>query len=137
MGLFDIFKTKSSIDFNFVFNSSDHLRYENGKHVSGPHGGASRAVKVEPNISGGEGYTVTVYNLDGNHPVWNNNIQIAPKHMKIIQQNKDFVVLRGFGEDALGYSFDNYGLTIHFKDEDVEKCILHLYDRGVDFEYLR
>lgn len=35
---------------NFIFKSSDHLRYENGEHVSGPHGGARRAVKVEPNI---------------------------------------------------------------------------------------
>ena len=33
------------MDLNFVFKSSDHLRYENGKHVSGPHGGAGRAVQ--------------------------------------------------------------------------------------------
>ena len=38
---------------DFVFKSSDHLRYENGRQVSGPHGGARRAVKVEPNLSGG------------------------------------------------------------------------------------
>ena len=62
------------MNLNFVFKSPDHIRYENGKHVSGPHGGAGRAVKVEPNISGGEGYTVTLYNLDGNHPVWQSNI---------------------------------------------------------------
>ena len=66
------------MNMNFVFKSSDHLRYQNGEHVVGPHGGAGRAVKVEPNIngcegyniSGGDGYIVTVFNLDGNHPVW-------------------------------------------------------------------
>ena len=66
---------------NFLFESSDHLRYENGIHVAGPHGGANRAVKVEPNINGcsgynlqgGDGYIVTIYNLDGAHPVWQNN----------------------------------------------------------------
>jgi hypothetical protein len=62
MGLFDnLFKKKENPEkMNFVFKSPDHIRYENGRHVSGPHGGAGRAVKVEPNISGGEGYTVTL-----------------------------------------------------------------------------
>lgn len=122
---------------DFVFKSQDHLRYENGNHVSGPHGGAGRAVKVEPNINGGEGYTVTLYNLDGNHPVWQNNVQMAPKQMKIIQQAHDRVTLRGFGQDIMGASFADYGLTIHFANEQVSKCILHMHDRNVDIEYLK
>ena len=101
---------------DFVFKSSDHLRYENGNHVSGPHGGAGRAVKVEPNISGGEGLTVTLYNLDGNHPVWQNNVQMAPKQMKIIKETNDKIVLRGYGHDAMGASFSDYGLTINLKN---------------------
>ncbi len=121
------------MNLNFVFKSPDHLRYENGKHVSGPHGGAGRAVKVEPNISGGEGYTVTLYNLDGNHPVWQNNIQMAPKQMKVIQQTDDKIVLRGYGHDAMGASFADYGLTIKLKNGEVENCILHMHDRGVEW----
>ena len=124
------------MDLNFVFKSSDHLRYENGKHVSGPHGGAGRAVKVETNISGGEGYTITLYNLDGNHPVWQNNVQMAPKQMKVIQQSSNKIVLRGYGQDAMGGSFADYGLTIYFDNEQVSKCILHMHDRNVDIEYL-
>lgn len=123
------------MNLNFVFKSPDHLRYENGKHVSGPHGGAGRAVKVEPNISIGEGYTVTLYNLDGNHPVWQNNIQMAPKQMKVIQQTDDKIVLRGYGHDAMGASFADYGLTIKLKNGEIENCILHMLDRGVDIEY--
>jgi hypothetical protein len=124
------------MNLNFVFKSSDHLRYQNGTHVSGPHGGARRAVKVEPNISGGEGYTVTLFNLDGNHPLWQNNVQMAPKQMRIISQNEKKVVLRGYGHDIMGAPFSDYGLTIYLNKVNIEKCILHMHDRNVDIEYL-
>ncbi len=137
MGLLDFFKTKNNnMNLDFVFKSSDHIRYENGKHVSGPHGGAGRAVKVEPNINGGAGVSVTMYNLDGNHPVWQNNVQMAPKQMKVIEQTNDKIVLRGYGTDAMGASFADYGLTIKLKNGELENCILHMHDRGVDIEYL-
>jgi len=125
------------MDLDFVFKSRDHLRYENSVHVSGPHGGAGRAVKVEPNITGDKGYSVTLYNLDGNHPVWKNNVQMAPKQMEIIQETDDKVVLRGYGHDNMGSSFTDYGLTIHFVNGEVNKCILHMHDRGVDIEYMQ
>ena len=122
------------MNLNFVLKSYDHLRYENGKHVSGPHGGANRAVTVEPNKKNGEGYLVAIYNLDGNHPIWRDNVQMAPKQMKIIQKTIDKVVLRGHGYDARGSSFADYGMTIHLKNSDIEKCILHMHDRNVDIE---
>jgi len=124
------------MNLDFVYKSSDHLRYENGKHVSGPHNGARRAITVQPNINGGEGYTVTLFNLDGNHPVWRNNVQMAPKQMKIVQQSSDKIVLRGYGVDSMGSSFADYGLTIYFLNGEVNKCILHMHDRNVDVEYL-
>ena len=120
------------MNLNFTFNSSDHLRHENGRHVSGPHGGAPRAVKVEPNITGNVGYTVTMFNTDGQYVV-----QMAPKQMKIIQETKDKVVLRGYGYDNMGSSFADYGLSIYYKNDIVEKCILHMHDRSVDIEYLK
>jgi hypothetical protein len=58
MGLLDFFKTNNNnnnnnnLDLDFVFKLSDHIRYENGKHASGPHSGALRAVKVQPNVKG-------------------------------------------------------------------------------------
>lgn len=119
------------MNLNFIFESSDHLRYENGKIVSGPHGGAPRAIKVEPNISGNEGQTVTMFNTDGQFV-----IQMAPKQMKIIQQTEEKVVLRGYGQDMMGQSFDDYGLTIYFNNKQVSKCILHMHDRNIDIEYL-
>ena len=124
------------------FESSDHIRYENGNHVSGPHGGARRAVKVEPNIEGKKGFTVTTYNLEGNHPLWGNNIQMAPKQMEVIETSNNKTVLRGYGEDprAMGHPdgrFDNYGISIHHPNNAIEKIILHMHDRNVDIEYLK
>lgn len=127
----------ANMKLNFVFESGDHLRFENGKHVSGPHGGARRAIKVEPNISGKEGYTVTVYNLDGNHPVWQNNVQMAPKQMKVILQANEKIVLRGYGNDAMGSSFVDYGLTVYYNENKPMKLKLHMHDRNVDIEYLK
>jgi len=120
---------------DFIFSSSDHLRFQNGVHVAGPHGGARRAIKVEPNIEGHEGYTVTIFNLDGNHPLWQNNVQMAPKQMKLLKQEGNKIVLRGYGHDALGGSFADYGITIFVEGDEINKCILHMHDRGVDVEY--
>lgn len=125
------------MNLNFEFTSSDHLRYENGKHVAGPHGGAKRLLKVEPNISGNEGYTVTLFNLDGIHPLWKNNVQMAPKQMKVIREEPGKIVLRGYGRDSMGGNFEDYGITVMIENSEVVKCVLHMIDRGVDIEYLK
>ncbi len=116
----------------FLFNSADHIRYENGVVVSGPHGGAPRAIKVESNISGGKGFTVTIYNTDEQYVV-----QMTPKQMEIIKQDRNQIILRGFGSDFFGGSFTDYGLTINYIDDEIDNCILHLLDRNVDIKYLK
>ena len=37
---------------NFVFKSSDHLRYENSRHVSGPYGGQDEQLKLNLTLAG-------------------------------------------------------------------------------------
>lgn len=127
----------------FLFKSSDHIRYQDGIHVSGPHGSANRAIKVEPNINGcsgynivsGDGYIVTIYNLDGMHPVWQNNVQMSPKPMRIISQSADKIVLRGYPLQAMSpfgwidFNGQDYGLTIFLKNDQVDKCVLRLTSR--------
>jgi hypothetical protein len=139
------------MNLNFIYSSPDHLRYENGIHAAGPHGGARRAVKVEQNINGcegynirgGDGYIVTVYKLDGNHPIWQNNVQMAPKPMRIVSQSKDKIVLRGYPVQAMSpfgwtdFNGADYGLTIKLENGQIEKCTLHMHDRNVDIEYLK
>ncbi|MCY6365119.1 hypothetical protein ACIXUI_13170 [Bacteroides fragilis] len=79
------------IEGKIVFDSSDHIRFQNGQDVSGHNYNSHRRLIIEKNIQGGEGYTITMYNLDGVHPLWQNNIQMAPKRMKIVNVDGNIV----------------------------------------------
>lgn len=120
------------LELEFIFQSSDHIRFENGRQVSGPHGGAPRVIKVEPNVSGGEGYTVTLFNTDGGQA----RVQMAPKQMKLKRADDQKIELVGFGSDPMGASFADYALTINHEGATITSCILHLLDRSVDIKYL-
>jgi hypothetical protein len=133
-----------SIDLSSVYFVSDsHQRYENNIPVRGLQTNCKRAVKIENNIDGGEGCSVTIFNLDGNHPLWGNNVQMGAKPMKVIQRSEEKIILRGFGYDkkalAMGAgndaSFANYGLSIYLKYGDIIKCTLHMHDRNINIDY--
>lgn len=119
------------------FNSSDHIRYANGVDVSGHNYGCNRQIEIQKNIEGGEGYTVTIYNLDGVHPFWGNNVQMAPKQMRIINVNDNVVSLRGFGNDALGNRFSDYAIDLYFNGLNIERATLKMLDRYIELIYLR
>jgi len=141
MGLFDFLKSESDnskIDLSdFKFISNDHVRYENGHDVSGHNYDCWRGIRIQKNISGQQGHTVTIYNLDGNHPVWGNNVQMAPKQMKITEQTLSSISFRGFGYDSMGASFADYGLTLHLEDNHVVSVLLHMFDRNVEIIYYK
>jgi hypothetical protein len=120
-----------------VFDSSDHIRFQNGQNVSGHNYGCNRRLVIEKNIEGGEGYTVTMYNLDGVHPLWQNNIQMAPKRMKVISVNDNIVELRGYGFDRFGGNFADYGLSILFVNDAISRLQLNMYDRNICILYLK
>jgi len=63
-------------------------------------------------------------------------VQMAPKQMKLIGVDNEKIQLKGYGQDAMGASFADYGLTIYHNDGNIEKCILHMFDRNVDIMYL-
>lgn len=126
------------------FHSSDHIRYQNGVDISGHNYGCNRTIRIEKNISGDMGYTVTVFNDDGIHPVWGNNIQMSPKAMKIVSRTSDKIILRGYGVDSHATmfgvsmhdaSFSNYALSLNLSDDRIVSCMLHLLDRDVDLLY--
>lgn len=119
------------------FGSSDHIRYSNGVDASGHNYGCNRQIEIQKNIEGSEGYTVTIYNLDGVHPIWGNNVQMAPKQMNIINVRDNIVSLRGFGYDMMGSPFSNYGIDIHFIDNEIDKIVLKMFDRNIEIEYLK
>lgn len=116
----------------FVFQSSYHIRYQNGVRVTQmPPEIANRAIQVEPNIQGGEGFTVSMFNVDIHPP----KSQMAPKQMKVIAAENNQLKLRGFGTDPMGFPFSDYGLTVYLGENGIEKCVLHMYDRNINIEY--
>jgi len=129
-----------------TFDSSDHIRFQNGQNVSGHNYGCNRRLVIENNIQGDEGYTVTMYNLDGVHPFWQNNVQMAPKRMKIVNVDRNIVELRGYGYDenalAMGApfeaaSFGNYGIVVMIENDAIVRAQLNMYDRNVSIVYLK
>ena len=129
-----------------VFDSSDHVRFQNGQNVSEHNYNCHRRITIEKNIEGAEGYTVTMYNMDGMHPLWQNNVQMAPKRMKIVNVDRNIVELRGYGYDenalAMGApleaaSFENYGIAIMIENDAIVRAQLNMYDRNVSIVYLK
>lgn len=140
MGIFNFSKDGNSPSINLdniKFVSSDHKRYENGTHVSGPHpNGAKRGIEIKKNPIT-KGYLVTMHNLDGIHPMWGNNIQMATKQMEIISSTSDKTIIRGWGYDPMGNPFSGYGLTIFHNNKTIERIILHMYVRKIEIEYFK
>lgn len=119
------------------FLSSDHVRYQNKVNVSGHNYNCHRKVRIEKSITGGEGYTVSIFNEDGIHPMWGNNVQMSPKRMHVARMVEGCVELRGFGTDAMGFPFNNYGMTVYHNGSRIIRCVLHMFERSVDLEYLQ
>lgn len=137
MGFFDFFKSGSnrpSIDLtDFKFVSDDHTRIQNGQKSNANNKGAWRGIRVQ--TSDNKTFTSTIYNLVGTHPIWGDNIQMAPKQMKIIEENSDKIFLRGFGTDSMGASFADYGITLHKQNGTIDKVTLHMFDRNTEIVY--
>lgn len=129
--------TNYPIDSYVEFHSSDHIRYQNGVDISGHNFNCHRKIRIEKSITRNEGYSVTIFNEDGIHPMWGNNVQMSPKKMRIVKLTSDCIELCGFGTDPMGFPFDGYGMSIFHNGNEITKCILHMFDRGVDIEYLQ
>lgn len=87
-----------------------------------------------------------MYNMDGMHPLWQNNVQMAPKRMRIVNVDRNIVELRGYGYDenalAMGApleaaSFENYGIAIMIENDAIVRAQLNMYDRNVSIVYLK
>ena len=126
----------------FVFRSDCHQRYENGSEKMGLQQ-CIRTIRVEKNTNGCrgyklspcDGYIIKVYNDDLDKP------QMSDKPMRIVSKTTNKIELRGFPIEAqtpFGWQevdYSDYGLTVYYKDEQVFKCVLHMFDRNIDLEY--
>ena len=128
---------------DLVLKSTHHQRYQNGVPVMGSQY-CNRTIKIENkvfkemfnglDVTPKEGFLVTMWNMDMPVPTQ----QMQPKLMVMSADTGDKILLRGIQLQAMGVvAYDNkdYGITLHLKNRDVVKCVLHMYDRGVDLEY--
>jgi len=123
---------------SICFESSDHIRFQNGQNVSGHNYGCNRRFVVEKNIQGDEGYTVSIYNMDGLHPLWQNNVQMAPKRMKIVNVDGNIVEnALAMGAPLEAASFENYGIVLMIENGEIARTQLNMFDRNVSIVYLR
>lgn len=119
---------------DFKFTSSSHSRYEN-KTLVGTIDDCYRGISIIENPVEDSKYFATIYILDDEKSRWGDNIQMSTKQMQIEQSNNSSIQLRGYGEDTMGNTFTDYGITIYIDDNDVQKVVLHLFDRNVEMHY--
>jgi|SRR6218665_14199 len=125
---------KPSIDLtDYKFLSDDHTRIQNGQKSNANNKGAWRGIWIK--TSDQSTFFVTIYNMNGNHPIWGDNIQMAEKRMKLVEEDDNKIILRGFGTDATGVSFADYGLTLHKLNQNIVKLTMHMHDRNIDIVY--
>jgi hypothetical protein len=132
-----------SIDItNVCFKSTDHKRFNSGVPTGVDNSGCNRAIEIKPDTRYENSYFVTLYNLDGDHLMWGNNIQIAPKRMKVVMSSEDTIVLRGYGSDPMladrpPQVQDAFGITLHLKDGGIVYISYHYHDRDVRIDYFK
>ena len=128
---------------DLVLKSTHHQRYQNGIPVMGSQY-CNRTIKIENkefktmfnglDVTPQKGFLITMWNMDLPTPMQH----MQPKLMEMEADLGDKILLRGVTLKAMGVvAFDNkdYGITLHLKNRNVVKCVLHLLDRGVDIEY--
>lgn len=127
----------------FVFKSTCQIRYEHGRKLD-QECFQGRTISVEENINGckgyklarGKGYIVRITNDVLNVPT------MSAKPMLVIDNSSDKIELRGYPVKAQGpfgwvdVDYRDYGLTVYYQNNRVEKCVLHMFDRNVDIEYM-
>ncbi|MCR5457164.1 MAG: hypothetical protein K6F14_03715 [Clostridiales bacterium] len=126
----------------FVFKSTCHQRYENLMPVRGLQQ-CLRTISVEKNINGcsgylikpGDGYIVKLFNNDTGQP------NMSDKPMRVKSISNDLVVLQGYPLKAMApfgwmdVDYSEYGLDVHYRNGEIEKCVLHMYERDTFIEY--
>lgn len=128
---------------DLLLKSTHHQRYQNGIPVMGSQY-CNRQIKIEHKIfkdmfngldvNSKEGFLISMWNTDVEPPTQH----MQPKLMEMMFDTGDTIMLRGVQLQAMGVvAYDNrdYGMTLYLRNRNVVKCVLHMYDRGVDIEY--
>lgn len=130
---------------DLVLKSTHHQRYQNGIPVMGSQY-CNRTIKIENkefktifkglDITPKKGFLVMMWNMDTLTPT----PHMEPKFMEMVADLGDKILLKGVTLKAMSgvvFDYKDYGITLYLKNRHAVKCVLHLFDRGVDIEYDR
>lgn len=143
MEIFSFFKRKKDngkenkllIDLsNFMFVSSTHSKYEKGIETASVDG-CWKGIQINKNSKNDDSYSMTIRALDKQKSRWEKDVQMSIKQMKIGAVSNDKLELRGYGDDAMGVSFSDYGLAVLFENNTIVKIILKYFYRNVELHY--
>ncbi len=135
-------KSVVTILSSVYFKSSNHNRYNEDVRTEGDNRGCMRAIEVKADPENDNSYIVTLYNLSEVHPQWGDNIQVAPKRMRVVASSAEEITLRGYGQDPMltgrpPQIQENYGIKLHMKRGSIDHVSYYLYDRNVRIDFLQ
>ncbi len=141
MKMLSFFKRKKendlSIDLsNFMFVSSTHSKYEEGVEKASVEG-CWKGIQINKNSKKDNSYSMTIKRLDNQKSNWENDVQMSVKQMKIRDVSNNKLELCGYGDDAMGVSFSDYGIALLFENNTIVKIILKFFYRNVELHYSR
>lgn len=141
MRMLSFFKSKKnqnnelSIDLtNFMFVSSTHSKYEAGVEKASVES-CWKGIQINKNSNHENSYSMTIKRLDKQKNNWENDVQMSIKKMKIGAVSNNKLELWGYGDDAMGVSFSDYGIAILFENNTIVKIILKFFYRNVELHY--
>jgi len=120
---------------DIYFRSSKNIQHEN--KTSKEHK-EKIAIKIEPNIEGKKGFTLTTFRLNGFIGWWGNKVELAPKHMQVVELNPEKSLLKGYEDISWAEKkHSNYSVSIYHPNNKIEKIILHIHHKKIEIEYLK
>lgn len=122
---------------DIYFRSSRNIQYHSEREIS-EEKKEKRAIKIEPNIEGKKGFTLTTFKLNGFIGLWGNKVDLTPKHMDVVELNPEKSLLKGYEDISwAGKKHSNYSVSIYHPNNKIEKIILHKLHKKIEIEYLK
>ncbi len=121
---------------NFRFVSSRHSKFEKGVKIASIDN-CWRGIQINENSTRNNSYSLTIESLDRYKSSWGDDIRMSIKQMKIGNVSSNKLDLCGYGDDAMGVSFSDYGITVLLENNIIVKIILRYFYRDVELHYYR
>lgn len=148
MGMFSLFKGKeksekgnklknisiSLSDFKFI--SSRLSKFEKGIETASIDD-CWKGIQINKNSKDENSYSMKIFKLDRPKNKWSENAQMVIKQMKLKNISENKFELNGYGNDGMGVSFSDYGITVLIEKNSIVKIILKYFYRNTELHYSR